>query len=262
MSDTICVYEFKNNLLEVCSRNNNVELQLPAKANQKGYFDDLKELLEDHNINIANRVEWKTNDGGEIKVQDLIALSWIPLNLIDPVRDENSSERRIETVAPNKLYSGKGSCMKQFEKLMSSPDVTGESDENYKRELLNDEVRSAFKIAVELPELYDYIYEMFPKLYNSAGGHFYAITAAKKLNDKRKVKTAPFCGKKIDTVIPDGFIIPLVYGLQALMTKKMLVVRHQLCGDRRQCHFCIIIWKKLLQIIWGFLVFVIMIRKR
>lgn len=221
INDTACVYAFKNDLLEICeARNNNVELQLPAKANQKGYFEDLKELLESHNINIARRVEWKTNDGGEIKAQDIIALSWIPLNLIDSVRDENNHERKIEAVAPNKLYSGKGACMKQFEKLMSSPDVTEESDENYKRELLNQEVKSAFKIAVELPELYDYIYEMFPKLYNAAGGHFNAIAAAKKLNDKRKVKTAPFCGKKIETVTPDGFIIPLVYGLQALMTKK------------------------------------------
>lgn len=221
INDTGCVYAFKNNLLEVCeARNNNVELQLPAKANQKGFFDDLKELLESHNINIARRVEWKTNDGGEIKAQDIVALSWIPLNLIDSVRDENNYERKIESVAPNKLYSGKGSCMKQFERLMSSPDVTGGADDNYRRELINEEVKSAFRIAVELPELYDYIYEMFPKLYNAAGGHFNAITAAKKLNDKRKIKTAPFCGKKIETVTPDGFIIPLVYGLQALMTKK------------------------------------------
>lgn len=61
---------------------------------------------------------------------------------------------------------------------------------------------------------------MFPRHYNAAGGHFNAITAAKKLNEKRKVKTTPFCGREIDTVIPDGFIMPLVYGLQALIVKK------------------------------------------
>lgn len=221
MGDEGCVLSFKNKLLEVCeARNNNVELQLPAKANQKGYFDELKNLLDNHNRNIANRIEWKTNDGGEVKVQDIVALAWIPLNLIEPVRDENNSERRIEPVASNKLYSGKGSCMKQFEKLMSSPDVTMETGENYKRELFNEEVISAFEIAVELPELYDYIYEMFPKFYNAAGGRFASITAAKKLHEKRKVKTAPFSGKEIETLSPDGFIVPLVYGLQALMVKK------------------------------------------
>lgn len=147
MNRPSCVYEFKSNLLEVCeARNNNVELQLPAKANQKGYFDDLKNLLKEHNADIANRVGWKPNNGGDIKVQDLIALTWIPLNLISPVREEHSSERKLEPVAPNKLYSSKGACMRQFERLMNSPDVTGELSENYKRELLNDEVRSAFKI--------------------------------------------------------------------------------------------------------------------
>lgn len=221
LNDTACIYAFKNHLLEICeARNNNAELQLSAKANQKGYFDDLRELLENHNINIANRVEWKTNDGGDVKAQDIIALAWIPLNLINPVRDESNHERIIEKVAPNKLYSGKGACMKQFERLMSSPDVTVESDENYKRELINDEVKSAFEIAVGLPELYDYIYELFPKLYNAAGGRYNSITAAKKINEKRKSKTAPFCGKKVEYIIPDGFIIPLVYGLQALMTKR------------------------------------------
>ena len=38
INDTSCVFGFTNNLLEVCeARNNNAELQLAAKANQKGY---------------------------------------------------------------------------------------------------------------------------------------------------------------------------------------------------------------------------------
>ena len=81
---------------------------------------------------------------------------------------------------------------------------------------------SAFNIAVELPELYDYIYEMFPSLYNAAGGSYGRITAVKNLNEKRKDKTTPFTEKAIDTLSPDGFIVPLVYGLQALMEKRMV----------------------------------------
>lgn len=223
MNDSACVFSFTNNLLEVCeARNNNAELQLTAKANQKGYFDALQELMETHNPVIANRIEWKTNEGGEIKAQDVIALSWMALNLITPVRDENNYDRYIDSVAPNKLYSGKGACLKQFEKLMSSPDVTGPAEDGYHAELLNDEVRSAFKIAVDLPDLYDYIYENFPKCYNANGGHFLAITACKSLNEKRKVKVTPFKGKKIDMISPDGFIMPLFYGLQALLDKRMV----------------------------------------
>ncbi len=221
MKDPACVFSFTNNLLEVCeARNNNAELQLTAKANQKGYFEVLKELMETHNPVIANRIEWKTNEGGEVKAQDIVALSWLALNLITPVRDENNCERYLDSVAPNKLYSAKGACLKQFEKLMSSPDVTGAADDGYHAELLNEEVRSAFKIAVDLPDLYDYIYENFPKCYNANGGHFMSITACKTLNEKRKVKVTPFKGKEIDMMTPDGFIMPLFYGLQALLDKR------------------------------------------
>lgn len=223
MNDTACVFSFTNNLLEVCeARNNNAELQLTAKANQKGYFDVLQELMETHNPVIANRIEWKTNEGGQIKAQDVIALSWLALNLITPVRDENNDERYLDPIAPNKLYSGKGACLKQFEKVMSSPDVTGAAEDGYHAELLNDEVRSAFRIAVDLPDLYDYIYENFPKCYNANGGRFLAITACKSLNEKRKIKVTPFKGKKIDMISPDGFIMPLFYGLQALLDKRIV----------------------------------------
>lgn len=217
INDTACVYAFTNNLLEICeARNNNAELQLTAKANQKGYFDEIQSLMSMHNPVIAKRVEWKTNEGGDIKVQDIIALSWIALNLINPVRDEKL-ERKIEPITPNKMYSAKGACLKQFEKLMSSPDVTGTADDGYHAELLNDEVRSAFRVAVDLPDLYDYIYENFPKYYNANGGKFLAITACKELNKKRKNKVTPFKGKKIEMISPDGFVIPLFYGIQALL---------------------------------------------
>lgn len=220
-NDSACVFSFTNNLLEICeARNNNAELQLAAKANQKGYFEVLQELMESHNPVIANRIEWKTNEGGEIKAQEIIALSWLALNLISPVRDDNNNDRYLEPVAPNKLYSAKGACLKQFEKLMSSPDVTKTADDGYHAELINEEVRSAFKIAVDLPDLYDYIYESFPKYYNANGGHFLAITACKTLNEKRKVKVTPFKGKKIEIMSPDGFVMPLFYGLQALLGQK------------------------------------------
>ncbi len=215
----LCVESFKNDLLEICAaRNNNVQLQVSAKANQLGYFDTLKAFMDEHNPELSDRVEWKTNDGGDIKAQDIIALAWIPLNLISPVKDVNG--RVIEPVLAQNIYRGKGGCLKQFEKLMSSPEVTTETNSDYKRELCNLEVESAFRIAVELPELFDYIYEMFPKLYNATGGKYGGITAVKRLNEKRKDKTTPFTNREVDTVNPEGYIVPLMYGLQALMEKR------------------------------------------
>lgn len=218
-NDLVSVETFKNYLLEICAaRNNNVQLPVSDKANQQGYFNTLRELMDNHNSAVSDRIGWKSNDGGEIKAQDIIALTWIPLSLITPVKDQHG--RIIEPVLPQNLYRNKGSCLKQFEKLMSSPEVTAKNGEDYKHELHNKEVESAFQIAVELPELYDYIFEMFPSLYNAAGGSYGSIVAVKKLNDKRTDKKTPFTGKTIDKLSPDGFIVPLTYGLQALMETK------------------------------------------
>ena len=218
---------FKNNLLEICAaRNNNVQLQVSAKVNQLGYFKELKKLMDDRNQTLSKRIEWKPNDGGDIKAQDIVALAWIPLNLITPVKDTNG--RVIEPVLAQNLYRGKGSCLKQFDRLMSSFDVTNATSADYQRELSNLEVLSAFKIAVELPELYDYIYKSFPDLYNMAGGLYGRISAVKKLNEKRKDKKTPFTEIVIDTVSPEGFIVPLVYGLQALMERRIINGRSEI----------------------------------
>lgn len=214
-----CVESFKGELLEICAaRNNNVQLQVSDKANQLGFFDELKALMDARHPAVSSRIAWKTNDGGDLKAQDMIALTWIPLNLINPVKDVHG--RVIESVLPQNIYKSKGGCLRQFEKLMSSPEVTVESGEGYKHELINSEVKSAFQIAVELPELYDYIYERFPALYNASGGLYGRISAVKALNEKRRDKRTPFGGKEIETVNPDGFVVPLIYGLQALMENR------------------------------------------
>lgn len=211
---------FNNALLEICeARNNNAELTVEAKANQRGYFDVLREKMEEENPLIAQRIEWKTNDGGEIRVQDLVALAWIPLSLIGEVHDDKG--RVIEPVAPSKLYSAKGSCMTQFDKLMSSPDVTSGTSADYRHELANPTVSSAFSIAVKIPELYDYIYEKFPEYYNATGGLYGRITEVKNMNEKRKDKRTKFTNREIDTLSPEGYILPLVYGLKSLLKTQM-----------------------------------------
>ena len=58
--------------------------------------------MKKRNSSLESNIEWKTNDGGEIKVQDLIALAWIPLNLVEDIHD--SEGKSIDAIAPNKLY--------------------------------------------------------------------------------------------------------------------------------------------------------------
>ena len=114
---------FRSNLFDICvARNNNVQLTVGTRANKQGYFDTLRTLFAERNPFLEKKIEWKTNEGGTIKIADIVALTWIPLSLIEPVKDE--AGREVAHPAPNTLYSGKGGCLKSFERLMSSPDVT------------------------------------------------------------------------------------------------------------------------------------------
>ena len=76
---------------------------------------------------------------------------------------------------------------------------------------------SALKIAAELPALYDLIYTRFPDAYNHTGGKYGAIKAVSALNSGRKTMVTPFGKQEVRVANPQGFIAPLVYGLQVLM---------------------------------------------
>lgn len=217
----ICAEEFSNNLLEICvARNNNAELTTGAKANQHGYFDDLADALNKVDPNVAERIEWKTNDGGDIKVQDFIALTWLVLKWLCPVTD--SEGKKVEAPSMRKLYSGKGSCLALFERFMSSEDITSQDPSSYRHGLRNPDVYRAFELAAQIPALYDRIYKDFPDLYNQAGGSYGRITAVKSLNARTTNKTTPFSNMPIDTISPDGYITPLVCGLSTLVDAKTM----------------------------------------
>lgn len=213
-SDANAVDEFRASLLEICAaRNNNAQLRAETKANQEGYFDALKELLPE---SISSDVEWKTNDGGRIKAADVIALAWIPLSLLDLPND--GSGRPVEKPVPQNIYRGKGDCVVRFERLMSSDAVTAAIDgRGPRRRLISEQVKSAFEVTADLIALHEEIYKRLPSAYNNAGGSFGRITAVKAKNKPRATMLTKFTREPVDTLIPDGFVIPLAYGLQALM---------------------------------------------
>lgn len=215
VEDPEVVQDFNRSLLDICAaRNNNVELRLETKANQKGYYGALSDSLPDE---IVERVEWKTNDGGDIKVRDLIALAWIPLSVLDLPKDEE--DRPLEAPIPQNIYRNKGECVKLFDRLMSSPAVSKPTNGEYTHELHNEAVRSALRIAGALPELYDRIYQDFPRLYNDGEGKFGRLKIVKMAKDMRSQPVTHFTNKEVEYSYPDGLIMPLVYGLRALMKK-------------------------------------------
>lgn len=198
---------FNSSLLSICSaRNNNVQLTLETKANKKGFYEDLRTALPPE---IEARVEWKTNDGGQIKARDLIALAWIPLSAVEL--------DYIPKFPPQNIYRNKGECAKLFDELMSDTRVSKPTNGEYTREVNNEVVRSALKMAGKLPPLYDKIYRDFPSAYNENDGKFGRISLVKMATNMRTQPKSYFTDQPVEYSYPEGLIMPLVYGLRALM---------------------------------------------
>jgi len=220
-------------LLEVCeARNNNAQLPIEAKSNKQGFYDAIKEAVPPE---FAARVEWKPNSWEDedekrpIKVRDLVALAWIPLNALS---DANALPKMIN-VPPQNTYRNKGECSARFEELMSMDTVTRQL-QGARRELHHFGVASAFKLLADLPQLYDQIYEEFPDAYNSEGKRRFAANPIVKIYDPAKRSAAKTAGKDASGYIttepktpffrrgtrcsyPDGLIVPVIYGLKGLM---------------------------------------------
>jgi hypothetical protein len=217
MHDEGILETFRSSLLEIgAARNNNVQLSEETKANKKGFYDIFKEHLP---TSLADDVEWKTNDGGRVKVRDIIALCWIGLSKV-----ELPGGIRVN---PNQIYRNKAVCVAAFNKLLEHEEVSTPTEGGYAHKLHNKTVKSAMQIAGVFPELYDMLYEQMPNAYNKSGGSFGKISAVKmydteKAADKnpkylRSKPTTPFYQKPTVYTCPDGFIVPLLYGFRALL---------------------------------------------
>jgi hypothetical protein len=110
--DDEVVSAFRLALIDICAaRNNNAQLTTEAKANQRGFYEEIRKRLPKE---IADRVEWKSNEWGSsdsrpIKVRDIIALAWIPLTVLNeagllPTKTENDSPLNF-VVPPQNRYS-------------------------------------------------------------------------------------------------------------------------------------------------------------
>lgn len=219
LQDDAVVEKFRTELFDVCAaRNNNVELTSETKFNQRGYYDEIREALRP---SVEARIEWKTNTpDANVKVRDIIALAWIPLSLI-------SLPDGIKIPNPQGIYGNKGDCAVLFGKLMGHEQVSVPENGSTRVTLRHEGVRSAIRMLGDLTELYDTIYASFPDAYNSAGGHFGRLSAvrmwdpARKADKNRKwMRSAPrshFTEQSVSYDYPDGLIMPLVWGLRALM---------------------------------------------
>jgi hypothetical protein len=221
------VQQFEMSVLEICAaRNNNAQLTQETKSNKLGFYTEIRDRLDPA---IAARVEWKSNEWESsetrpIKVRDLLALAWIPLNLAN----EAKLLPQDISVSPQNIYRNKGECSKQFDKLMLDPNVS-EPRDGPTHELSNETVASCFDILADLPKLYDKIYADFPEAYNSNNYRFGSNPIVKMYDPARRemakdksayVITQPtthYLNRPVSYRYPDGLIMPLVYGLKGLM---------------------------------------------
>jgi hypothetical protein len=221
------VQQFEMSVLDICAaRNNNAQLTQETKSNKLGFYTEIRERLDP---DIASRVEWKSNEwesseARPIKVRDLLALAWIPLN--------RANEARLLpfdiSVTPQNIYRNKGECSKQFDRLMLNPAVS-EPRDGPTHELVNDTVASCFDVLADLPALYDKIYAEFPDAYNSNNYRFGSNPIVKIYDPARRQTakdksayvvsqpTTHFLGCPVNYRYPDGLMMPLVYGLKGLM---------------------------------------------
>lgn len=227
VEDVKAVQQFEMSVLDICAaRNNNAQLTQETKSNKLGLYTEIRDRLDRV---IAERVEWKSNewDSSEtrpIKVRDLLALAWIPLN-------KANEERLLPldiSVTPQNIYRNKGECSKQFDKLMLDERVTIASD-GPTRELVNEVVGSCFDILSDLPKLYDKIYAEFPEAYNSNNYRFGSNPIVKTYDPARRAvakdksgfvvsqPTTHYLNLPVKYRYPDGLIMPLVYGLKGLL---------------------------------------------
>jgi len=225
--DVRAVQQFEMSVLDICAaRNNNAQLTQETKSNKLGFYTEIRERLDPV---IASRVEWKSNEwesseARPIKVRDLLALAWIPLNKAN----EAGLLPLDISVTPQNIYRNKGECSKQFDKLMLDPGVSEPCD-GPTHLLTNETVASCFDILATLPFLYDKIYADFPEAYNANNYRFGSSTIVKLYDPVRRqtakdktayVATQPtthYLNTPVNYRYPDGLIMPLVYGLKGLL---------------------------------------------
>jgi hypothetical protein len=211
------IEEFTSSLVDICeARNNNVSLTEETQANKRGLYDVLRAFLPEE---ISNNVEWRSNQGGRIKPREIIALSWIPLSLLKLPNDYY--------VNPNQIYRNKGVCVEMFSRMMKDPKISSQVDGTGTYELKHDGVESALKLLSRFPELFDQLYSDLPHAYNQSGGSFGRISAVKmfdqsKISEKnskylKHQPLTPFFQTPVSYTCPDGFLVPLLYSLRALI---------------------------------------------
>lgn len=199
--------QFYDFISEICSaRNNNVQLKETAKGNQVGYYDYLKEIL-DNDFDII----WKTGDSGKIKSEDVISLASLGLIFL---KNNGKLPKDLKSLNKISIYSQKSKCVDFFNNVLSHNQIS--TEEKGKFILQDPAVKSALSLTKDILSFFDRMYVDFPSLYHKATpGKFGRITA---VNNKKKGRVPFYTTTDMaDYQYSFGFFYPIVAGLTNLM---------------------------------------------
>lgn len=221
---------FNELIVGICAnRNQNAQLAAEAVANQSGTFDVLKRALP---ANISNEVAWRTNDKGHLDPRTIVALSWVTLATVPTL-----SKYGIQPLGGTTAYSSKAEALNRFSSLMGADGATRRTAEGTSLEVVDPYLESAFKMVNQVLQCYDLIFKGFRAAYNANNGSFGRISAVEKIS-KRKNRTLFSQEEVLYDVPPTGFMMPVVFSLQALVkvddanrTLKWLVDPVEFYGD-------------------------------
>jgi hypothetical protein len=188
------------------ARNNNAELTIETKSNKRGFYDEIRANLDPK---LVDEVEWKSNDGGRIKVRDLVALALIPLSTLP-----FESMRQIAGSSAI-LFSSKGQCVNIYNNLLKEDGVVSDMNAAIV-EIVNPLVKSALAMMSDMPRLFDLIYERMPHSYNATGGKFGKIDHVIRAADGKKCSTR-YYRRPVQFTYGEGYIYPLVFALSSLI---------------------------------------------
>ncbi|MBA1836092.1 AIPR family protein [Corynebacterium wankanglinii] len=205
--------EFNNLIISICAnRNQNAQLAAEAIANQSGVFDFLKASLPEE---LVNDVTWSTNDNKRIDPRMLVSLAWVSLGEVPTLENYN-----VSPLAPTTAYSGKAESLKRFRELMEAEGATEKTSEGKSYVVIDDFIASAFEMVPEILKCYDIMYKGYKDAYNTNGGAFGRISAVKKSSKGKNV--ALVSNEVIEHEVPPaGYLMPVVFSLQALLKADM-----------------------------------------
>lgn len=185
----------------VDARNTSNQVRDESLMNLARHFDELKNALEDapYFSDIAWS-EYETDKNGDpkpIDIREVIAI----LTAFD-------KDHFDESVHPINSYRSKSACLNHFRDHRSS-------------------YRKIYPLAKEILELYDYVQDKLPNLYNSTRGQSGEVSSGRfgKLTGVTYRKGKPFynlyfLNKKIEYGTPDGFVYPILGAFRAILEEK------------------------------------------